>query len=188
MNGTPRGAGALRRLGLSPALQQGRCGGGVGCPSGGCGASAPGGDHAALPARRPRAAHRLSPSLQGWATCPSASSRRREWRKGRSPSQKGSGVISGCGLREAAEAQWPGGGVPARRPSPAECPPGVRAPPGPAPATPTQVRGPGPRWPGRRRAITPAGSVPGRPTSPPAHPPSRRLAWVTLRKEFIVRN
>ena len=157
---------ALRRLGLSSVLQQGvvgesaaRQGVVVPPPLAGttmpCQPSVPG-----LPTR-------LSPSLPGWAKRPSASSRRREGRKGRSSSQKGPGVASGCGLREAAEAQWPGGGTPARCPSPTECPPGVRAPPGPAPATPTQARGPGPCWPGRRHTITPAGSVPGRPTSPP---------------------
>lgn len=145
--GQPR---ALRRLGLPSALQQGGGGGGCRLPDRGL--------WCLHPWRGPRCP--ASPLSQG---CPPASAHHsragphaplplpaggRGEKAGRRPEGPR------CGLREAAEAQWP-------TPVPPECPPGVRAPPGPAP---------GPRWPGRQRAITPAGSVPGRPTCPPARP------------------
>lgn len=159
------GAGWPAALGsaLSLALQRrGGGGGGWGPPLAGT----------TLPCQPgvPELPTRLGPSPQGWATRPSASSRRRAGKEGHRPG-KARVRPRGAGLGEAAEPQWPGGGALARCPCPAACHP---APP--------------PR-PGRRRAVTPAAWVPGRPTSrPPARPPARRLAWVTLRKEFIVRN
>ena len=47
-----------------------RGGGGVGCPPGGCGASTPGGDHDALPALCPRAAHPPQPITPGLGHTP----------------------------------------------------------------------------------------------------------------------
>lgn len=80
---------------------------------------------------------RLGPSLRGWATRPSAAPSTREGWKGRSSSWKGPGAVSGCWSRGGSRAAVAGGGrggALARCPSPAACPTGVRAPPGPAPA------------------------------------------------------
>lgn len=155
------GAGWPTALGssLSLALQRRGGGGGGGPPLAGT----------TLPCQPavPELPTRLGPSLQGWATGPSASSRRRAGKEGHRPGR--ARVRPRGGSRAAVAGRGRARPMPVLAPCP--CPAACH----PAP----------PPRPGRRRAVRPAAWVPGRPTS---RPPARRLAWVTLRKEFIVRN
>lgn len=109
---------------------------------------------------------RLSPSLQGWALSPLPLPGGGLGKEGHRP---GRARVRPRGGSRAAVA---GRGALARCP----CSPHARAR--------QRATRPRPR-PGGRRAVGPCCLGPRPPTS---RPPARRLAWVTLRKEFIVRN
>ena len=101
-----------------------------GCPPGGRDASTPGRNHAALPACCPRAAHLPRPVTPGLGHTPLCLVPHKRGLERKVMVLEG----SGCGLRVLVSGRQQSRSGLARCPTPAACPTGVRAPPGPAPA------------------------------------------------------